>query len=114
MVYPLKRSWHIITILTLAVQAAVLDRFGDVGSFDDLAAGQVGDGAGHLDDAVMGAHGEAQAPVGLLEQAAGFACERAVFLQVAAAHLGVGEDAQFFKALLLEGAGPLHAAADGG
>ena len=114
MVYPLKRSWHIITILTLAVQAAVLDRFGDMGGFDDLGAGQVGDGAGHLDDAVMGAHGEAEVLIGLPEQAAGFACERAVFLQVAAAHLGVGEDAQFFKALLLEGAGPLHAAADGG
>ena len=43
MVYPLKRSWHIITILTLAVQAAVLDRFGDEGGFDGLGAGQVGD-----------------------------------------------------------------------
>ncbi len=34
--------------LSLAAEAAVLDGFGDVGGFDGVKAGHVGDGAGYL------------------------------------------------------------------
>ena len=47
----------------LPVQAAVLDRLGDVLLADMVAGVQVGDGAGHLEDAVVGAGREAE-PVG--------------------------------------------------
>ena len=56
----------------LPVQRAVLDRFAEVGGIDFLRAGEVGDGARDLEDAVVGAGAEvefASAPC-----AAGFRC----------------------------------------
>jgi len=44
----------------------VLERFGQVGRGDVLAAGQVGDGAGELEHAVVGAGGELE--MGLAER----------------------------------------------
>ena len=45
------------------IEGAVLDRLGDVGGGDGVGAGEVGDGAGDLEDAGVGAGGEAE-PVG--------------------------------------------------
>ena len=46
------------------VEAAVLDGFGDVFGGNSSGAGEVGDGAGDLEDAVVGAGAEAQAADG--------------------------------------------------
>ena len=50
-------------------QASVLDRLGDVRRPHCRAAGEVGDGAGDLENAVPGARREIQPLAGLLEQA---------------------------------------------
>ena len=51
-----------------AIQAAVAQGFGHVRGGDGLAAGQVGDGAGHAQDAMQAARRELQALHGTLEQ----------------------------------------------
>src|ERR1039458_9128097 len=60
-----------------AVEGAVLDGFGDVADGDVLCSGQVGDGARNLEDAVVGAGGEALLLHGALEQALGVGRELA-------------------------------------
>ena len=43
-----------------AVETAEVDGFGEVFGGDGGAAGEVGDGAGHLEDAVVGTGGKAE------------------------------------------------------
>ena len=76
----------------LPVQRAVLDRFGDVLAGDVLRAGQVGNRAGDLQDAVVGAGAEVQIGHGELQQLHRRLIQRAVALQLAAAHAGVAGD----------------------
>jgi len=44
----------------LPIQGAVLDRFTEVGGVDFFGGGEVGDGAGDLEDTVVGAGAEAE------------------------------------------------------
>ena len=52
--FALKRS-DALSRPVLAVQVAVADGFGQVGGLDGLAAVEVGNGAGYLEDTVVGA-----------------------------------------------------------
>ena len=75
-----------------AVQSAVLDGFGDVLDGDIRFGGEVGDGAGDFEDAVVGAGAEALLLHGALEQAFGVGGELAEGANLLSVHLGVGED----------------------
>ena len=57
---------HDASIKQIPVEAAVLDRFEQVRGSDGLGAGEVGDGARDLEDAVVGAGGQMQFLHGLL------------------------------------------------
>ena len=57
-----------------------------------LGAFKVGDGAGHFEDAVVGAGGEALLLHGALEQALGVGAQLAVGADLAGGHLRVGVD----------------------
>src|ERR1700687_4610379 len=63
------------------VERPVLDRLGDVGGAEVWGAFEVGQGAGHLEDAVEGARGEAEALEGLVEKALAGGVEAAVAAQ---------------------------------
>ena len=63
-----------------------------------LGAFEVGDGAGHFKDAVVGAGGEALLLHGALEKPLGVGAEFAVGANLARGHLRVGVD--FFSGLL--------------
>ena len=75
-----------------AVERAVLNGLGEVGDGDGGGAFEVGDGAGYLEDAVVGAGGEALLLHGALEQAFGVGGELAEGADLLGGHLGVGED----------------------
>ena len=73
----------------LAIQAAIADRFHDVRRPDVGAAFEVGNGAGHAQDAVVGAGGKAQALHRRFEQLAAFGIEGAETPQLAGGHAAV-------------------------
>ena len=50
----------------LSIQTSVADGFGDVVALDILLTGEVGDGAGDLDDAFVGSGGEIEVGHGTL------------------------------------------------
>jgi hypothetical protein len=54
---------------------AVLERLGDVGRFDIVAGAEIGDGAGHFEDAMEGAGGEGELADSDFEQAPGLVVE---------------------------------------
>ena len=74
-----------------AIQGAVLDGFGDVGDGNGGGGGQVGDGAGYFEDAVVGAGAEALLLHGAFEEAFGVGGEFAEGADLLGGHLGVGE-----------------------
>ena len=76
---------------------------GDV--FDPL---EVGDGAGDLEDAGIGAGGEAELVDGLFQKGLGALPDLAVFFQVPGGHLGVAVNAPAGQALALNLPGPVH------
>lgn len=99
----------------LAVEAAVLNGLGDVLRADAGLAVEVGDGAGELDDAVVGAGGEAEALHGHFEQFGAGVVEDAEFLEEGRGHLGVAVDAGVGgEPLVLDGPGGDDAGLDGG
>jgi len=75
-----------------AVQGSVLNGFGDVFDGDVLLGGEVGDGTGDLEDAVVGASAETLLLHGTLEQALGVGGEFAKSPDLLGVHLRVGED----------------------
>ena len=84
-------------------------------ALDVFGAGEVGDGAGDFEDAVVGAGGEVHLLHGLFEVDLGFGIERAVFADLFRAHRGVGVDAfAGGEAEALDVAGFGDAGADGG
>ena len=93
----------------IAVEAAVLDGFGEVLGGDGGGFIEVGDGAGNFEDAVVGAGGEAHASDGHFEGALAGIVESADFADIAGGHAGVVESAG-----ALYGAGLLDAGADFG
>uniref|UniRef100_E6PYE0 Uncharacterized protein n=1 Tax=mine drainage metagenome TaxID=410659 RepID=E6PYE0_9ZZZZ len=80
-----------------AVERAVLDGFSEVTDGEGFGAFEVGDGAGDLENAVVGAGAEALLLHGAFEQPLGVCAEVAVGANLAGSHLGVGVD--FFLCL---------------
>ena len=97
-----------------AVEGTVLDGFGQMGDGQVLGALEIRDGAGHFEDAVMGARGEALLLHGALKQAFGVGAEFAMGTNLARGHLRVGINflAGFSEALPLVFAGGHHAVAN--
>src|ERR1017187_9097692 len=93
----------------IAVEAAVLDGFGEVLGGDGGGFIEVGDGAGNFEDAVVGPGGEAHASDGDFAVALAGIVESADFADIAGGHAGVVESAG-----ALYGAGLLDAGADFG
>lgn len=98
----------------LPIQGSVLDRFGDVAGVDLLFSRQVGDGAGQLEDAVVGAGGETQGVEGLLQQIPGLRIQAAVTADEGWRHGGVVENPGSLVAFRLDGMGTGHPFPDGG
>lgn len=80
-----------------AVEGAVLNGFSQMGDSEVFGAFQVGDGARHFEDAVMGARGETLLLHGAFEKALGIGAEFAMGSNLAGCHLRVGVD--FFAGL---------------
>ena len=97
----------------LPIQRAVLHGFGDVPGGDLLRALQVGDGAGDLQDAGVGAVGQAQPLAGEQQQLLRVGRHGAGGVQVPGAELGVDADARRVAgvARALHRSGRLHPAA---
>ncbi len=92
----------------LPIEAPIRNRFGDVAFLEMLGAVQVGDGAGHAEDAVVGAGGEAEAFHGGVEKfLAGFV-EDAELAELPAGHAAIEAGAVGAEAVALAGAGGLH------
>ena len=103
------RVSHVFTLLARAQAWAVLQGLGDVRRLDDVAIGEVGDGAGELEDAVEGAGGELETLGGGLEEGLRGGIYNAVFADLSWPHVGVAGDAAAGEALCLTLAGRLHA-----
>lgn len=99
----------------LAVEAAVADGLADVGDLDVGGAVEVGDGAGHFQNTVVGAGGEVEGAHGGAEALGAGGVEGGVLLEEGGGHLGVAVDAGMGgEALLLDVAGAEDALADVG
>lgn len=97
----------------LPVQRAVLDRLQHIVRADVLRATEIGQGAGDLEDTVVGAGGEVHLAHGMLHVAVAHVVELAVLLHLARAHGGIGAGLASLEAALLDLAGLHHAGADG-
>ena len=101
--------------LQTPVQRAVLDGLEDVGGADVLRLVEVGEGAGDLENPVVGAGREVEVLHGLLEEGGGLVVELAVGLDEAGGHGGVGGGAGVLgEAGGLDVAGRHDALADAG
>ena len=86
----------------LAVEAAVADGFGDVGGLYGVAAIEVGNGAGHLEDAVVGTGREVEALHGTLQHGTSALVGLGILLQQTRSHLRIAVYSLFvLEALLL-------------
>ena len=77
----------------LSIQTSVADGFGDVVALDILLTGEVGDGAGDLDDALVGSGGEVEVGHGTLQHLIAWSVELGVLMKQGGIHLGVAMDA---------------------
>jgi hypothetical protein len=85
----------------LASQTAIGDGLGELRGLDDLEAGQIGDGAGHPEDAVYRAWRQAQALDGAAEESPIARPQAAIALDLGQAQAAAGlarATAQTFKA----------------
>ena len=98
----------------LAIKTSILDGFGQMGLFDALAAGEVGDGAGDFEDARVAAGREAEAVGDHLQQFVSGLVHRTELADVAGLHLAVGVQAEGFQPLPLQLPGGFDPGADGG
>src|SRR5712692_4801823 len=85
----------------LPIQAAVVDGLAQVAGADVGAAFQIGDRAGHTEDAVVSAGGKAQVFHGVFEQVAAFFIQHAMAAKLPAGHAAVEAMAVGAEALLL-------------
>lgn len=81
---------------------------------DFFGGGEVGDGAGNLEDAVVGAGGEGEFFHGLLEKVAEGGIDRAVLADLGVGHAGVDGRLRAFEAGVLACVGCLDAGAHRG
>lgn len=98
----------------LAIKTSILNGFGQMGLFDALAAGQVGDGAGDFEDAGVAAGRETEAVGDHLEQLVSGLVHDAELADVAGLHLAVGVQAVGFQSRALQLSSGLDPGADGG
>ena len=77
----------------LSVEAAVTYGFGDVLTLYAVAAGEVGDGAGDLDDALVGTGGEVEVGHGALQHLIARSVQLGILVQEGGVHLRVAVDA---------------------
>ena len=91
-------------MLKSAIQAAVLNRLGDVGRLDFFAAREIGDRAADFEDSAVGAGAQAQFVNRGLEQPLAVVVHRTIALDIPCAHLGIGMDVSFLEAVKLDGA----------
>lgn len=91
----------------------VLDRLGDVGGLDILISGQIGDGAGQLEDAMVGPGAEPHLLHRCFEQIGAGSIERAKLADFRRPHIGIGLQAGAVETFALKGAGGLDALAHG-
>jgi len=104
-----------LTAPAVAVQAAVVDGFAEVGDVDALVAGKVGDGARHLQDAVIGASAESETVHGSFHQVLAVFVDVAPLAEQLLVHLCVAVDALIvLVALFLNLAGGDDALTDDG
>src|SRR5262249_31115711 len=96
----------------LPVQRAVLDRFGHGRDADAVFTGEVGDGAGELEDPVVGPRRETEAADGKLEQLLRLRLDLAEGLHLPAVHRGVDEDGAALEAPRLDVTRGGHPGAD--
>jgi len=90
------------------VHHSILDRFGDVRRTDVRIPGQVGDGPGDLEDAIVGPGAESQLGHGHLQKLFPFGADGAMPLDVLRTHLGVGIDLSAFEPPELDVTGGAH------
>lgn len=86
----------------------VLDGLCYVSHLNPFRGGEVGDGAGELEDAVKGAGRKLELLGSLTEQAAGAVIQSANFLDLSCAHIGVACKGSAFEAGKLEAPGFLY------
>ena len=96
----------------IAIQRPVLDRFADVVGLNGWSCIQVGDGAGHFQDAVVGAGAEVQFGHRHFDEVLSGFVELAVGLEMTRGHPGIAGDFTFPETFALDGARGLHAFAD--
>lgn len=97
----------------LAVQAAVLDRLGDMLLPDRIAPIQVSDGAGHFEDAAVGAGRKAEPISDQLQHPTAGRVRLTELLYETGCHLGVAVNFGAPETIPLDLPGTLHATADG-
>jgi len=85
-----------------------------VRGFNAFGAGQVGDGAGDLENPVVGAGGQVELLHRLLQQVAERRVEVTMLLDLGLGHAGVGLHRGRVKTGALHGAGSFDARANGG
>src|SRR5579885_70092 len=93
--------WQKSLCPVVPVERPILDGLRDVRGGDGFGAIEVGDRAGDLENAVVGAGGEAEAGHGTLKQALAVRRDVAVFPDLARAHLRVAVNLFSFEALQL-------------
>ena len=91
-----------------------MDGFGDVLGGDVFGGGEVGDGAGDFEDAIMRAGAELELFHGHSEHGFALDAEGAKFAELLGAHAGIGAHFPRAKARGLELAGADDSFADGG
>ncbi len=99
----------------VSIEGAVLDCFAYVVGEDVFGFGEVGDGAGDFEDAVVGPGAEVELGHGHFHHAFGGFIEGAMALEELGGHTGVAANlAVFGEAFALDGARFHHPLADGG
>lgn len=88
-------------LILVALPRPILHRFGDMRRLDLLGAGEIGNGAGQLEDAVVGAGAEMQLAHGCLEQILAGSVKLAVLAHLVGVHLRIGQRGCTLKAFTL-------------
>lgn len=103
-----KRKTHV----SLLRFKPILYCFGEVFGEDMVGGFEVGDGSGELDEAVVGAGGEAHGGNSLLQETLGGAVEWAGFSNESGSHFGIGEYAFLSESFALYSTGFFNAFSD--
>ncbi len=95
------------------IKSSVLDCFSQMRLFDPLAADEIGDGAGDLEDAGVAAGRKAEAVGDHFQQPPAGLVDRAELADMAGLHAGIGVQAEGSQPLVLDFPGTVDAGEDG-